>query len=201
MRILCAAAMSIALGLFAACADDKKATEEARAGKLAALKKKYETELADLTSRLNKAEDPAAARGIQAEMRELAALTAEKVIAIATANPKDETGFAAAEFILQSAAKVGADGKDVETAVGLIAEHHAASPKVKELLIPAMRLGTPGEKLLKAVCEKGTDKDARGGGVLPARLSTFAATRRRGGREEAQGDGGRRQGTDREGRE
>lgn len=159
MRLLCAAAMLLALDLFAVRADDTDA--KARAEKLAALMKKYDVELLDLTNRLNKAEDPAAARGVQAEMRELAALMAEKVIAIATANPKDATGFAAAEFILQSAAKVGADGKDVEAAVGLIAEHHAASPKVKELLIPAMRLGTPGEKLLKAVCEKGKDKDAR----------------------------------------
>src|SRR5215831_18970867 len=105
MRLLCAAAMLLALSLFAVRADDADA--KARADKLAALKKKYETELADLTKRLDKAEDAAAARGIQAEMRELAALTAEKVIAIAQANPKDETGFAAAEFILQSAAKVG----------------------------------------------------------------------------------------------
>ena len=164
MRLLCAAAVSLALGLFVAFADDKKPTDndpKARAEKLSALKLKFDTELSDLTKRITKADDPATARGIQAEMRELAAITAEKALAIATADPKDDTGFAAAEFILQSAAKVGGGGKDVETAVGIIAVHHAASPKVKELLIPAMRLGDPGDKLLKAVAEKGADKETK----------------------------------------
>ena len=165
MRLLCAAAVSLVLGLFVACADDKKPAtaddSKDRAEKLATLKKKFDTELAELTTRLNKADNPAEARGIQSEMRELVALTAEKALAIAKDDPKDDTGFAAADFIVQSAAKVGGGGKDVEAAIALIAEHHAANAKVKDLLIPAMRLGDGGDKLLKAVCEKGPDKDSK----------------------------------------
>ena len=161
MRLLCAAAVSLALGMFVACAEDKKpADPKERADKLAAIKKKFETEYAALEKRVLKAETPADAR-VKTEFCELVALTAEKALTIAKDDPKDDTGFAAAEFIVQSASKAGGGGKDVEEAVGLIAEHHAGSAKVKELLLPAMRLGDGGDKLLKAVCEKGPDKDAK----------------------------------------
>ena len=186
MRLLCAAAISLVLGLFVAVADDKKPADndaQARADKLSALKKKFDAEMSDLTKRLTKAEDPAEQRGIQAEMRELVAITAEKALAIASGDPKDETGFAAAEFVVQSASKAGGGGKDVEAAVALIAEHHAASPKVKELLIPAMRLGEAGEKLLRAVGEKATDKEAKATacflrGYRSRSRSTMRTTRR-----------------------
>jgi len=164
MRLLCAASVSLVLGLVVAFADDKKPADndtKARAEKLSALKMKFDTEISDLTKRLTKAEDAATSRGIQAEMRELVAITAEKALAIANGDPKDDTGFAAAEFIIQSAAKVGGGGKDVEAAVALMAEHHASSPKIKEMLIPAMRLGDAGDKLLKAVVEKTTDKETK----------------------------------------
>jgi thiol-disulfide isomerase/thioredoxin len=166
MRLLTAAAISLALGLFIACADDKKPggdDPKDRPGKLEALKSKFDTEFSELTARLNKAEDQGAARGIQTEMRELVAITAEKALTIANADPKDETGFAAAHFVVHSAAKVGGGGKEIEAAVGLIAEHHASNPKVKELLLPAaMGLGEPGEKLLKAVAEKGANQELKG---------------------------------------
>jgi thiol-disulfide isomerase/thioredoxin len=156
MRLLVAAAVSLAIGLFIAFADGKD-----RAEKLEALKKKFNTEFADLTARLNKTEDQRTARGIQSEMRELVALTAENAMVIANGDPKDDTGFAAAQFVVQSATKVGGGGKDVEAAVDLIAEHHAASPKVMELLMPAMGLDSAGDRLLKAVSEKGADKETK----------------------------------------
>jgi len=165
MRLICAAGASLVLGLFLAFADDNKPDGDkdpkVRADKLAALKKKFDSELADLNMRLNKAEDAGTARGIQAEMRELIALTAEKAIAIANGGPADDAGFAAAQFIVLSAAKVGGGGKDVEAAAALLAEHHAASPKLKDVLIPAMRLGTAGDKLLRAVIEKGADEEMK----------------------------------------
>lgn len=165
MRLLCAAALSLSLGVWFAFAEDKKpvdAPKSDRADKLAAQKKKFEDENKDLADRLKKAESAADARAIQAEMRELALLTAGKVLKIAEENPKDATGFEAAAFIVRTAGGVGAGGDDVEKALGIIAEHHAANAKVKELLIPAMRLGDAGDKLLKAVVAKGTDKEAKG---------------------------------------
>jgi thiol-disulfide isomerase/thioredoxin len=177
MRLLIAAAVSLCLGLFVTFAHDEKAD---RAGKLTALKKKYDAEFKDLSQRLEKATDAGTARGIQTELRELVAITADKALAIAKEDPKDETGFAAAEFLVQSASKVGAGGlKEVEAAVDLIVENHAANPKVKDLLIPAMRLGKSGDKLLAAVSEKATDKDTKGlalfiGGYKAARQADEA---------------------------
>lgn len=164
MRLLCAAALSLSFGLWLAYAEDKKPADpkNERATKLAALKKTFEDENKELVARLQKAETPVDARGIQAEMRELAILTAGKVLKVAEGDPKDDLAFEAVQFILQTCGRVGASGPDIEKAVGIVAEHHVANAKVKDFLIPAMRMGAAGEKLLKAVGEKATDKDAKG---------------------------------------
>jgi len=134
-----------------------------RAEKLTALKKKFDTEMEELKSRLDKATAGPDKRGIKVEMRELVAITAEKALAIAKEDPKDATGFAAAEFIVKSAGEHNAGGvADVDAMIGLLAEHHAANPKLKDLLTPLMRMGAAGEKLLIAVSEKATDKEAKG---------------------------------------
>lgn len=156
MRLLCAAAVSLTLGLWVA-ADSK--TD--RAAKLEELKKKYDATFKELLERFNKAE-PGDKAGIRAEIREETLLMAGKVLKVAEENPKDEVAFDAASFVIQKAGQVGAGGPDVEKAAGLIAENHAANPKVKGVLIPAMRLGKAGEKLLKAVGEKAADKEAKG---------------------------------------
>lgn len=165
MRLLCAAAVSLSLGLFVALADDKKPADPnmPRADKFAAAKKKFDDEMAEFKQRLAKASDAGEARGIQAEMRELVALRADKFLDIAKDDPKDDTGFAALEFLVKTGAEMNAGSlKEVGEAVGLLAEHHAASPKIKPLLVPLMRLGPAGEKLIVTVSEKGTDKEARG---------------------------------------
>ena len=69
MRLLCAAALSLTLGLSVAADDKKEPPKTDRAAKLADLKKKFEDENKELTARRNKAESQAEARGIQAEMR------------------------------------------------------------------------------------------------------------------------------------
>ncbi|QJW95338.1 TlpA family protein disulfide reductase [Frigoriglobus tundricola] len=164
MRLLCAAALSLSFGLWVAFAQDKKPAETKtdRAAKLEVLKKKFDEENKELIEKLQKAESPVEARGVQAEMRELVLITAGKVIVIAESDPKDQTGFEAAALIVKTAGPVGASGPEVEKAVAIIAEHHVANAKVKEFLIPAMRMGPAGEKLLKAVSEKAPDKEAKG---------------------------------------
>jgi thiol-disulfide isomerase/thioredoxin len=164
MRLLCAAALSLSVGIIFAYAQDKKPAEQpadARAAKLEAAKKKFDATMKELTERFQKA-DPADKRGVQADMREETMLMAGKVLKIAEENPKDAVAFDAAAYVLQSAGKVGAGGADVEKAVALIAEHHATNAKVKDFLIPAMRMGPSGEKLLKAVGEAATDKETKG---------------------------------------
>ena len=164
MRLLCAAAISLACGLWVAYADDKKPAEPAgdRAAKLADLKKKYDEKFDEMLKRLQKAESPADARGIQAEIREETLLTAGKVLKVAEENPKDDVAFDAVSFIIEKAGRVGATGGDIEKAVGIVAEHHVTKAKVKDFVLPAMQMGAAGEKLLKAVSEKATDKEAKG---------------------------------------
>jgi thiol-disulfide isomerase/thioredoxin len=164
MRLLCAAALALTAGLWFAYAQDTKpagAQKGDRADKFAAMKKKFEAENKELTDQLAKAESQQAARALQAEMRELVLLTAGKMFELVKDDPKDAVAFDAAAFILQSAGRVRATGGDVEKAVEMIAEHHAANPKVKDMLIPAMQLGDAGDKLIKAVSEKATDKETK----------------------------------------
>ena len=164
MRLLCAAALSLSAGLIFAYAQDKKPAEQpadARAAKLEAAKKKFDATLKELTDRLQKAE-PADRRALQAEIREEAMLMAGKVLKIAEENPKDDTAFDAAAYVLQTAGRYGVSGADVEKLVALVAEHHATNAKVKDFLIPAMRMGPTGEKLLKAVGERAADKETKG---------------------------------------
>ena len=158
MRLLCAAALFLSVGLVPA--DDTKPTD--RAGQLAALKKKYEAENAELVAQFEKASNPGDRRAIQGEMRELALLTAGKAFELAKADPKDAAGFDALAFVVRTAGKFGAAGGDVPKAVALLTENHASNPKVKELLVPAMGLGDAGEAFVKAVAEKTTDKETKG---------------------------------------
>jgi thiol-disulfide isomerase/thioredoxin len=162
MRLLCAAALSLSLGLYLAYAyANKPADEKDRAARLASLKKKYEATFKELADRAANA-DPAERRGIQAELREETRLIASKVLVVAQDEPQDAVAFDAATFIVVTAARVGASGEEIDKALGIIAEHHLTNAKVKDLLLPAMQLETAGEKFLKAVSEKATDNTAKG---------------------------------------
>jgi hypothetical protein len=151
MRLMCAAAVSLGLGLFVCFAGEKapaSSTDDV-AEKFAALKKKYETEFADLKKRANAATDPTERRGIIAEARELSVITAQKAMALIEDNPKDATGFEVLAFVMETSARFGS-GKESDTAAGLVAEHHLNNPKVKDLL-PMLAGGGPGaQKLLQA---------------------------------------------------
>lgn len=166
MRLLVAIAVSLAAGLFVAVADD-------RADKLEALKKKFDAEYAELRQRYQNA-TPEEARGIQTELKELAVITAQKAVAIAEDDPKGTTGFEAAAFVIEKTGRFG--GKELDAAVAIVSEHHADNPKLKALLPALTAAGPAGEKLLKAVAEKGTDKEAKAvalfvlGAALAARL-------------------------------
>ncbi len=164
MRLLCAAALSLSVGLFFAYAQDKQPAD-ARAAKFEAAKKKYEATLKELEAQLKTAQ-PGSQAGILAEMREEAMLMAGKVLKIAEEDPKDAVALDAAAYVIAASAKARAGGAEVEKFVALLAEHHPTSPKVKDLLVPAMRLGDAGDKLLKAVSEKATDKPAKGLALL-----------------------------------
>jgi thiol-disulfide isomerase/thioredoxin len=175
MRLLCAAATALSLGLLVACADDKKPDPKPAAGDAAArldkLKKKFDAEMADLKGRYEKA-SPADQRGILGERRELALISAQTAIEIAKEDPKGEVGLDAAVFAIEKAGRFGG-GKEVEAATGIVAEHHLDSPKVKALLPVISGAGPAGEKFLRAAAEKAADKEVKGTALLY--LGTIAA--------------------------
>lgn len=161
MRLLCAAALALSCGLWLAYGDDKNPTQvkAERVARFADIKTKFEASFKALEGRFEKAATEGEKRGVAVEMRELTLLTAGEAIKVAEVAPGDEVGFDVCAFILRSAERVGAGGPDVAKAVDFVTEHHAASPKVKDVL-PYV-FGKSGNKLLKAVTEKGADNDTK----------------------------------------
>ena len=161
MRLFCAAMLALSIGLYATYDQFVKgAAPEDQAEKLKAQKKKFGEEFDDLLKRFEKAATLADKKGIQAEARELATLTTEKVLKIAEADPKSETAFEAASFTMSRLVSIGATGPDVDKILGIVSEHHLNNPKVKDLLLTAGRAGPAGEKFLQTAGEKSPDKSA-----------------------------------------
>jgi peroxiredoxin len=156
MRLLVAAAVSLSIGLFFAFAQDGKE----RSAKLEAMKKKFDTEMADLKDRFGKSTSAAEKKEIQAEARELAIITAQKALELAKDDPKDAAGFEAALFVIEKAGRYGA-AKELEAAAAIIGEHHINNPKVKEVMPALAGAGPVGQKLFEAAAEKATDKDVK----------------------------------------
>ena len=170
MRLFIAAMLVLSLGLYLACAPgpgadrnpEPPAKPEDQAEQLKTQKKKFGEEFDELIKRFEKAATVADKKGIQAEARELATLTAEKIRKIAEADPKSETAFEAASFTLSRLVTVGAGGPDVDKLLAIVADNHLNNPKVKDMVQVAGRAGPAGEKFLQTAAEKSTDKSVRG---------------------------------------
>src|SRR5262245_12729264 len=129
MRLLIAAAVSLSIGLFLSFAQDAKD----RSARLESIKKRFETQLADLRERDRTTTNPEEKRAIMAEVRELALITAQKALELAKDDPKDAAGFDAAVFAIEKASQYKGT-KEIEDAAAIIAEHHVGNPKVKDVL-------------------------------------------------------------------
>jgi thiol-disulfide isomerase/thioredoxin len=167
MRLLCAGVLVVSVGLYAAFANTKEdppkdAQTGDQADRLQAVKKKFDEEFDDLRKRFTAATTPAEKKGIQGEARELAVLTAEKVRKVAEEDPKSETALQAAQYALGVLVPRGGSGPDTDKLLAIVAEHHANSPKVKDLVLAAGRAGASAQTFLKGVAEKSTDKEVRG---------------------------------------
>lgn len=163
MRLICAGVLALAVGGYVAYTQFiKAAPKDNEAEKLKTLKKKFTDDFDELANRFQKAETSAEKKGIQSEAKELAVLTAGKVLKIAEAHPKSETAFDAAEFAVTRLATIGGAGPDLDKLLGIVAEHHLNNPKVKDLLLVVGRAGPGGEKFLQTAGEKANDKTVRG---------------------------------------
>ena len=156
MRLLIAAAVSLSIGLFLSFAQDSKD----RSARLDAIKKRFDKQYGELRERLSQAQSPDAQRGVQAEMRELALITAQKALELAKDDPKDAAAFDAAVYAMERATQYKGT-KEVEEAAGIIAEHHVGNPKVKDVVPALANAGTAGLKFFQVAAEKATDKDVK----------------------------------------
>lgn len=163
MRIFCAVMLLASAGLYVGYAKikkDDKSTEQAE--QLKKLKTKFGDDFDELVKRFQAATTPAEKQGIKTEAKELAVLTAEKVRKVAEADPKSEAALDAASFALTRLVPVGGAGADVDKLLGFVSEHHLNSPKVRDMLLVAGRVGKSGEAFLAAAAEKSPDKAVKG---------------------------------------
>lgn len=162
MRVFIAAMLVVSLGLYLTYDKFVKGAAESQAEKLKTQKTKFGEEYDELVKRIQKASTQAEQKGIIAEARELATLTAEKIRKIAEEDPKSETAFEAVTFAMSRLVTIGAGGPDVDKLLAIVTEHHLNNPKVKDLVLTAGRAGPAGEKFLQTAAEKSADKSVRG---------------------------------------
>src|SRR6476660_4571386 len=143
MRLFMAGMLIVSLGLYLTYDKFVKgaAKPEGQAEKLKAQKTKFGEEFDELIKRFEKASTTAEKKGIQGEARELATLTAEKLRKIAEDDPKSEAAFEAVMFTMSRLVTIGATGPDVDKMLAITTEHHLSNPKVKGLVVTAMRAG------------------------------------------------------------
>jgi thiol-disulfide isomerase/thioredoxin len=167
MRSLIAVVLIISVGLVVGynrnshVVGEAAAAVEDRPAKLDAVKSKFKSDIDELVTRFQKATTAQEKKGIQTEAKELAVLTAGKVLKVAEENPKDDVTAEAIQFAFFNLVPIGASGADIDKLVAIAGEHHINSPKLKEVVLAAGQLGSAGEKLLQAAAEKSTDKEIK----------------------------------------
>ncbi|MFO0823787.1 MAG: TlpA disulfide reductase family protein [Gemmataceae bacterium] len=158
MRALFSASLAVCLCGFATALDDKKEEPKTVAEKFKALQTEFREAASALEKEFIAAKTPEEKNAIRDKFFALRPKFAEKAVAIAATDPKDPGAFEAATFALL---QFGAEGTTAEKAATIIGEHHASNPKLKSM-IPNLGQNAGGQKLLKTLHEKATDKDVKG---------------------------------------
>jgi len=164
MRLLVLPLLTLSLTLLSAMGEDKKPTDkktESREEKFSAIKEAAEKEQSEMFKKF-KAAEPEQKAKVRIEARELYVLNAGRALRLAEENPKDEVGLEAAIFALKELLVFRETGDDMTKAVGIITDNHLGNPKVKGVLAMMGQAGEAGQKFLKAVSEKATDKNVKG---------------------------------------
>jgi thiol-disulfide isomerase/thioredoxin len=162
MRLLCAAVLTLTVGLFVATGDDKKDPPKGgdRAKRLKDLETKYDKEFADLKKKFQDAKTPDEQGRLRTEARELTVLTAEKAYKIAEENPKDDVAADAAVFIVTKCV-FAAGQPEYDKAIALLVDHHITNPRIAPAVVAVGQFGPVGEKLV-AAAEKSDNKQVKG---------------------------------------
>jgi len=155
MRLFTALVLSASVGLLAAGGQDKSdPVKDARAEKLKAIEKQFQTDIGGLEKKFQTA-DANEKEKVREEAMELFAGVALKALKVAEEKPDDATGLDAALMALRFALQSGKAQAEMEKAVDILAKHHTASPKVRQVLPMMERAGEPGIKFLRAVAAGG----------------------------------------------
>jgi hypothetical protein len=161
MRILWASLLALGVGGIGLAQDQKPA--DSRADRLKALQKEYTEANQKLSKDFQEAKDAEAKAEVRKAGMALAPKYAEKYLALAEEDPKDDVGFDAANMAIT----MGRGGPVTAKATKLMMTHHVANPKVTRLLPSLARTTTPeAREFLKAVLEKNPDKSAKGQACL-----------------------------------
>src|SRR5436305_1265551 len=111
MRVFCAALLIAAVGLYVAFGGNRKdaatAATDDQGDQLTKVKKKFGEDFNDLADRFKSAKTAAEKKGVQTEAKELAVITAGKILKVAEADPKSDTALDAAAFALNRLVPIG----------------------------------------------------------------------------------------------
>jgi thiol-disulfide isomerase/thioredoxin len=162
MRSLLTLALALGLCGLAGALDDKKAEEKkdekpSVADQIKAIEKEFQDTANDLGKQFQAAKTDEEKTALREKFFALQPKVAEKALAVAEANLKDPAAIDAALLAL----KMGGTSPVGTKAGDLIGTHFADSPKLKPM-IPSLGRTPGGQKLLKVISEKATDKDVKG---------------------------------------
>jgi thiol-disulfide isomerase/thioredoxin len=160
MRLFTALVLAATVGLLTAGGQEKKdPPKDARAEKLAEIQKQFQTDIGELEKKF-KAADAKEKDKIRNQAMDLFAGVAPKALKVAEEKPDDATGLDAALVALQFALQSGKAPAEMEKAVDILAKHHTANPKVRQIIPMMERAGEPGVRFLRAViaAAKGDEK-------------------------------------------
>ncbi|HEY2785490.1 MAG TPA: hypothetical protein VGJ05_11005 [Fimbriiglobus sp.] len=163
MRRLLAGVLALSLGGLALAWDDPKTEGKkdppTRADRLKAVQKDYADAMTALGKDFQKAETDKEKDEIREKAQKLRPKAADRAIAIAKEDPKDDVGFLA----IQYAMTMGAGTPVAKTASEFLLKYHVENPKIADMVLSLGRGGSEETaKFLKAVLEKNPDKTAKG---------------------------------------
>jgi hypothetical protein len=156
MRLLTAGIVALCLGGLILAQDDSKADGKSRADRLKAIRAEMTKAAADFRKALGEAKEEQAKKDLQGNyLKTMAAENpkrAERALAIAKEDPKDDVAFDASVFAAQNGQPNSAVRKE---ALRLLVEHHLANPKFETALPALARNGRSVDKnFLSDVKEK-----------------------------------------------
>ncbi len=156
MNRILLAGLAVSFGLWVAFAP-----ADEPGGKLAKIKKKFESEEKELKKKLAAASDPEDKQQANFLIKELCVFTASDALEIAEESKKDEAGLEAAVFTIELLCRFNQTGADLDKATAIVLDHHVDNPKIGPALAGLVETGPAGLQYLQTVSEKALNKEVQ----------------------------------------